>query len=67
MTHLDKLFERDVAKNRFSREDVTAARERVQHFRGDGTGEGGGEIIAKDTDLIVEVSLLGRGVVTSSG
>jgi hypothetical protein len=56
MTHLDKLFARDVAKNRLTKDEAAAARGRVQHHRGDGTGEGGGELISKDCDLLVEVS-----------
>lgn len=54
LTHLDKLLERDVSKGRFSKEDATAARERVSSGRGDGTGEAGPDVLAKDTDLIVE-------------
>jgi 3-hydroxybutyryl-CoA dehydrogenase len=54
MTHLDKLFARDVSKGRLSQADADAARARVQHHRGDGTGEGGGEVISRDIDLVVE-------------
>lgn len=56
MTNLDKLFEKEVAKNRFTKDQVTAARERIVPKVGDGTGEGGGELISKDTDLVIEVS-----------
>lgn len=55
MSHLDKLFERDVAKGRWSKEETEAARARVTAVQGDGTSAGGGAGVHADTDLVIEV------------
>jgi len=51
---LDKLFERDVAKNRISAQDAESARGRVRGVEGDGTGKMGKEVEG-DVELVIEV------------
>ncbi|BEJ14613.1 hypothetical protein CspHIS471_0403800 [Cutaneotrichosporon sp. HIS471] len=54
MENLDKIFARDVAKNRFSQEDVDAARARISPIQGDGTDANGGTVVHADTDIVIE-------------
>ena len=51
LAHLERLFDRDMAKNRISKEEREAARERVRVVQGDGTS---GEVLS-DVDLVIEV------------
>lgn len=53
LNRLDKLLERDVSKNRISKEEGEAAREKVKGVQGDGTGSEG---LTNDVDLVIEVS-----------
>jgi 3-hydroxybutyryl-CoA dehydrogenase len=57
MENLDKIFARDVAKNRFSQDDVDAARARITPVQGDGTDANGGNPVHADTDIVIEVSV----------
>lgn len=56
LTLLDKLLDRDVNKRGLPKDEAEAARARITNFKGDGTGEGGADLISKDTDLVIEVS-----------
>jgi 3-hydroxybutyryl-CoA dehydrogenase len=53
LSRLDGLLARDVAKNRITKDEGQAARERVRGSQGDGTS---GETLNQDVDLIIEVS-----------
>ncbi|RSH84596.1 uncharacterized protein EHS24_006119 [Apiotrichum porosum] len=54
LTLLDKLLDRDVNKRGLPKDEAEAARARITNFKGDGTGEGGADLISKDTDLVIE-------------
>ncbi|WOO79191.1 putative 3-hydroxybutyryl-CoA dehydrogenase [Vanrija pseudolonga] len=54
VTHLESLLARDVAKRGLPQAEADAARERVTAVKGDGTGEGGGDLVAQDTDIVIE-------------
>lgn len=55
MENLDQIFKRDVAKNRFTQEDVDAARARITPVQGDGTDANGGQPVHAETDIVIEV------------
>ncbi|KAL1409911.1 hypothetical protein Q8F55_003910 [Vanrija albida] len=54
VTHLESLLARDVAKRGLPQAEADAARARVTAQQGDGTGEGGGDLVAQDTDIVIE-------------
>lgn len=51
LKRLEKLFDRDVSKNRITKDEGGAAMERIKGVQGDGTS---GEVLS-DVDLVIEV------------
>ncbi|TYJ59011.1 hypothetical protein B9479_000450 [Cryptococcus floricola] len=55
---MQHLLNKDVGKERMTRDEADAAWDRVKLVKGDGSGSGnGGEEVASDTDLVIEASL----------
>ena len=53
LSKFDALLQKDVSKQRISKEDAEEVRGMIKGVKGDGTE---GEVIRDDTDIVIEVS-----------